>query len=61
MILTRLSLTNAGYALQNISLPQPQVPCPSMPNALQAHLVPPSRRVGATQRGDGQPRQGILE
>jgi hypothetical protein len=34
MILTRLSLTNAGYALQNISLPQPQVPRPSMRNAL---------------------------
>ena len=34
MILTWLSLTNASYALQYIFLPQPQVPCPSMPNPL---------------------------
>jgi hypothetical protein len=34
MILPRLSLTNAGYPLPNISLPQPQFPCPSMPDAL---------------------------
>jgi hypothetical protein len=33
-ILTRLSLTNACYALQNISSPQLQLPYPSMPNAL---------------------------
>jgi hypothetical protein len=33
-ILTRLSLANAGYALQNISSPQLQLPNPSMPNTL---------------------------
>jgi hypothetical protein len=33
-ILTRLSLTNASYALQNISSPQLQLAYPSMPNAL---------------------------
>jgi hypothetical protein len=33
-ILTRLSLTNATYALRNISSPQLQLPCPLMLNAL---------------------------